>query len=75
MKEVVVIPRSGLSQGTPGLYFKVPNLPERFLPGYKVKLLKETYLGKRTKFDPERHNYIAIVVDDEIVDIKIKEVK
>ena len=75
MKEVAVIPRTGLDHGTPGLIFKVPNLPERFLPSYKVKLLQETYLGKRTKFNEEKHQYIAIIVDNEIVDIKIKEVR
>lgn len=74
-REVAVIPRTGLDCGTPGLIFKVPNLPERFLPSYKVKLLQETYLGKRTKFNEEKHQYIAIIVDDEIVDIKIEEVR
>ena len=74
-KEVVVIPRTGLDHGTSGLIFKVPNLPEIFLPDYKVRLLKETYLGKKTKFNMEKHQYVVIVVDNEIVDIKIEEVK
>lgn len=74
MKEVVVIPRTGLDQGTPGLIFKVDDLPERFLPDYKVKLLKETYLGRK-KFDISKHQYVVMIEDDEIVDIKIREVK
>lgn len=70
IREVEVIPRRTVELGTSGYSFKVQNLPERFLPDYKYDLLRNTYVKKRVK--DEDIIFIAVIADNEIVDIKLK---